>query len=238
MAVSVRFLGLPRGTMIVSKKARNESRWRKLTAFSCAEWSVVMEKRIETIEMPVSKITTGFGNPRKITKKKREELKRSLDELGNFGIFVIDENNDIIAGNQRLAIIKDENPDAVVTCKRLIGYTDAEKRAINIKDNTHSGDWDVDLLADWTADLTIDLGLDTLKEKDTKERKIDEMELLPYEKYDYVLIVCRSDIDYDILQDRLGIRDKKVPITQKRSIRARAVWFDKVEDKLFGGKKE
>ena len=27
-----------------------------------------MEKRIETVELPVSQIKTGFGNPRKITK--------------------------------------------------------------------------------------------------------------------------------------------------------------------------
>ena len=28
-----------------------------------------MEKRIETVELPVSQIKTGFGNPRKITER-------------------------------------------------------------------------------------------------------------------------------------------------------------------------
>jgi hypothetical protein len=32
------------------------------------------EKRIETVELAVRDLKTGFGNPRKITKKKREEL--------------------------------------------------------------------------------------------------------------------------------------------------------------------
>ena len=49
-----------------------------------------MEKRIEVIQMRAGDIKTGFGNPRKITQKKREELERSLDMLGDFGVFVID----------------------------------------------------------------------------------------------------------------------------------------------------
>lgn len=142
------------------------------------------ERRIEVVEMRVGDIKTGFGNPRKIGKKKREELKRSLEQFGDFGIFLIDEQDNVIAGNMRQAILNEIDPDTVVTCKRLIGYTEAELRAINIKDNTHAGEWDLDLLADWTADLNMDLGLD-LQQSGPGERKIKEMELLNYEKYDY-----------------------------------------------------
>ena len=35
-----------------------------------------------------------------------------------------------------------------------------ELKAINIKANTHAGEWDMDKLAEWTADLKIDLSLD------------------------------------------------------------------------------
>lgn len=118
------------------------------------------EKRIEVVTMRVGDIKTGFGNPRKIGKKKREELKRSLEQFGDFGLFLIDEQDNVIAGNMRHAILNEINPDQEVTCKRLVGYTEAELRAINIKDNTHAGEWDMDLLADWTADLNMDLGLD------------------------------------------------------------------------------
>ncbi len=195
-----------------------------------------MEKRIEVVELCASDIKTGFGNPRKINKKKREELRASLEKFGNFGIFVVDEENNIIAGNQRLSIIMEKDPNTMVTCKRMIGYSEAELRAINIKDNTHNGDWDIDMLADWTADLTVDLGLDEATKKDVKERTIDEMELVAYEKYDYVIIACKSELDYDLLTTKLGIKDKKVPIVEgKRSIKARAVWFGDVQDKLFGG---
>lgn len=182
------------------------------------------ERRIEVVEMRVGDIKTGFGNPRKIGKKKREELKRSLEQFGDFGIFLIDEQDNVIAGNMRQAILNEIDPDTVVTCKRLIGYTEAELRAINIKDNTHAGEWDLDLLADWTADLNMDLGLD-LQQSGPGERKIKEMELLNYEKYDYVMIVCKNEMDYNELTRKLGIDGAKVKINDKKKIKARAVWY-------------
>lgn len=186
-----------------------------------------MEKRIEVVEMKANDIKTGFGNPRKISKKKKEELKRSLEMFGDFGIFIIDQDNNVIAGNQRLEIIKAEDPDAILCCKKLYGYSESELKAINIKDNTHAGEWDLDLLADWTSDLVIDLGLDEKTEKEIEEREIPEMELIHYEKYDYVMIVCRSELDYNDLVRRLGIEGKQVSIS-KRKIKARAIWYDKM----------
>lgn len=182
-----------------------------------------MEKRIEVIEMRAGDIKTGFGNPRKITSKKREELERSLDVLGDFGVFVIDQDNNVIAGNQRLDIIKQKNPDTIICCKKLYGYTESELKAINIKDNTHSGEWDMDLLADWTSDLVIDLEIKDETKKDIEEREIPELELIHYEKYDYVMIVCRSQLDYNDLVRKLGIEGKKVVVTKTRKINARAI---------------
>lgn len=189
-----------------------------------------MGKKIEVCELPVSALKTGFGNPRKIQSKKKKELKESLDSFGNFGIVLIDENDNIIAGNQRVSVIKEENPDQVVLCKRLIGYTESELRAINIKDNTHAGEWDLELLADWTADLNIDLGVDLMNEPE--DRRIKDMELIHYEKYDYVLIACRTEVDYLDLVRKLGLEDRKVAITAKRKIHARAVWYDQMKAQL------
>lgn len=183
-----------------------------------------MSKRIEVVEMHVCDIKTGFGNPRKITKKKREELEKSLEQHGDFGIFLIDEEDNIIAGNQRLAVLMNKDPMTKVLCKRLIGYSNAELRAINIKDNTHSGEWDLDMLADWTADLIIDLGIEEEK-PDPDERSIKDMEPVRFEKYDYVLIACRNEIDYNELTRNLGIEGKKMKVAKSRKIKARAVWY-------------
>lgn len=91
------------------------------------------ERCIRCEKMRVGDLKHGFGNPRKITKKKAEELERSLEMFGDFGIFLIDENDNVIAGNQRSIILTKKDPDIMVDCKRLIGYTDAELRAINMR---------------------------------------------------------------------------------------------------------
>lgn len=187
------------------------------------------EKRIEIVEMRVGDIKFDFGNPRKVKKKKKDELERSLEDFGDFGLFLIDENNNAIGGSQRAMILASKDPDQKVLCKRLIGYSEADLRVINIKDNTHAGEWDLDMLADWTADLHVDLGLD-LNNDTAQERKIDEMELIHYEKYDYVMIVCRDELSYNSLVRALGIEDKKVLVgPKKRPIKGRAIWFDEMK---------
>lgn len=191
------------------------------------------QKKIEVVEMRVGDIKTGFGNPRKINKKKLIELEKSLDEFGDFGIFLIDEEDNVIGGNMRLAVLKNKDPEIIVTCKRLIGYTEAELRAINIKDNTHSGEWDLDLLADWTADLNIDLGIDPKKDKDPDEKSIKDMEPIRFEKYNYVVIACNNEIDYNELTRNLGLENAKMRVAKKRSIKARAVWYHEIKAQIL-----
>lgn len=189
-------------------------------------------KKIENLKMKVSDIKTGFGNPRKLKKEKEKELKKSIERFGNFGIFLIDEHDNVIAGNARRKVICEIDPDTIVDCKRLVGYTESELRAINIKDNIHAGDWDLDMLADWTADLTIDLGI-KIEKKDDENRKIKEMELIRYEKYDYVIVACRNELDYNELVRKLGIDGAKVSIPgTNRKIKGRAIWYDQLKCKI------
>lgn len=197
------------------------------------------EKRIDVVTKQVSTLKDELGNPRKITRKKASELQESLQSLGDFGIIVIDENDNIISGHQRVdalqALYGDEHE---VLCKQLVGYSKSELKAINIKANTHSGEWDLDKLAEWTADLHVDLGLDLPNSIDPHEDvKIKDMELIPYEKYDYVMIVCRSEVDYLNLVQALGIDGKKVVVcktkTGERKIKARAIWYDQMQANII-----
>ena len=199
-----------------------------------------MEKKIEVCYLKAIDIKTNFGNPRKITKEKKQELKESIEKYGDFGVFLIDEKDNVIAGNQRLSVIKTHWPEKELLCKRLVGYTEAELRSINIKDNTHNGEWDLELLANWTADLNLDLG--ELKEKSPEERTIEKMELIHYEKYDYVIIACRSELDYNDLLRKLDLENKKVVTSHNfrkggkktdRLIKARSVWYDKINEQII-----
>lgn len=182
--------------------------------------------------MSVSDLKSGFGNPRKISKKKKEELRESLEAFGDFGLILIDEENNLIAGNQRVAVLREMNPDATVLCKKLIGYTESELKAINIKDNTHAGEWDLDVLSEWMADIKLDLGYDDMLKDELEDRAIKEMEPVRFEKYDYVVIACRNEIDYNELTRNLGIEGKKVKVAKSRSIKARAIWYEDIKAQI------
>lgn len=200
------------------------------------------KKRIDVVEMRVCDLNYEFDNPRKpLTPKRKKDLEESLEKLGDFGVIVIDENNSILSGNQRVKILMALDPNRKVLCKRLVGYTDGEKKAVNIKANVHAGEWDMKKLAEWTGSLHIDLSTD-LTVLNTKEPKIKDMELIRYEKYDYVMIVCRNEVDYNNLIRSLGIEDKKVLVAKTRDkdrkIKARAIWYDDMKAQIVPKKKK
>mgnify|MGYP001622926236 FL=1 len=193
-----------------------------------------MEKRIEIVQRRVGDLKLDFGNPRKIKKQKREDLEESLEKYGDFDIIVINEQNQVIGGNQRVTILQRKNPDTIVDCKMLIGYTTAELKYVNIKLNSHAGEWDLDELGDWTADLMGSFKLDLKKPpKPVEDRSIKEMEPIHYEQYDYVLIACRNELDYNDLVRKLGIEGGQVKVAKSRHIKGRAIWYDQMKAQII-----
>lgn len=193
-----------------------------------------MEKRIEIVQRRVGDLKLDFGNPRKIKKQKREDLEESLEKYGDFDIIVINEQNQVIGGNQRVTILQRKNPDTIVDCKMLIGYTTAELKYVNIKLNSHAGEWDLDELGGWTADLMGSFKLDLEKPpKPVEDRSIKEMEPIHYEQYDYVLIACRNELDYNDLVRKLGIEGGQVKVAKSRHIKGRAIWYDQMKAQII-----
>lgn len=193
-----------------------------------------MEKRIEVVERRVGDLKLDFGNPRKIKKQKKEDLEQSLNDHGDFGIIVINEKNQVLGGNQRVTIFQKQDPDMIVVCKMLIGYTVAEQKYVNIKLNSHAGEWDLEELGDWTADLMGNFKMDLEKPvKPLEERSIKEMEPIHYEQYDYVLIACRNELDYNDLVRKLGIEGGTVKVAKTRRIKGRAIWYDQMKSQIL-----
>ena len=194
-----------------------------------------MEKRIEVVERRVGDLKLDFGNPRKIKKQKREELEESLERYGDFGTIIINEQNQVIGGNQRVTIFQRRDPDRIVSCKLLIGYSLKEQKYINIKANSHAGEWDLAELGDWTADLVdgFKLDLDAKPEKNVEDRSIKDMEPIHYERYDYVLIACRNELDYNDLVRKLGIEGGQVKVAKTRRIKGRAIWYDQMKAQIL-----
>ena len=191
------------------------------------------EKRIELITCKVKDLKHGFKNPRKITKKKQAELIESLKQDGDFGVFVIDEDYNLIGGNQRANAMLAIDPEQEVTCKMLIGYTEQEKKAINIKDNTHSGEWDLEMLADWTAGLNLDFGIDVDGEHHGKSKKPKATaKLIRYDKYWYVTIGFRTEASIETMLAAFNLEGKETVIGDKngKTIPMRVLWYEDVKD--------
>lgn len=185
-----------------------------------------MEKKIIMEKVKLSELKTGFGNPRKIKKQNLSELKESINNFGDFGVFVIDEKNNLISGTQRARAMIEQGLDAEVDCKRLIGYTDVEKRIINVKCNQYSGEWDAEKLANWLSEINIKINVNDGK---ADSAEVDGMPLNAFEKYNFIMIVCRNELDYLNLQRQFKIENKKQSLNGKKMVTARAVWYDEIE---------
>jgi len=103
-------------------------------------------------------------NPRQMTEKQNEDLKKSLEKFDLVEIPAIDTDNKIISGHQRLRILSqlgrgDEEIDVRVPDRKL---TDGEFKEYLIRANKNLGEWDFDLLANnFSIDDLLDWGFDT-----------------------------------------------------------------------------
>ena len=102
-----------------------------------------------------------FGkNPRKLTEEQKTHLTASLKKFNLVEIPAIDEDGTIIAGHQRLSIMKalgrgDEEIDVRLPNRKL---TEQEFNEYNLRSNKNTGEWDNELLLGFGADLLKDVG--------------------------------------------------------------------------------
>ena len=138
--------------------------------------------KIETVKL--SDIHEYDGNPRQISKQDFETLKKSLKEFPEMLAvreIVVDEDGAILGGNQRYKALLANGVDEVVV-KRVIDWTEEQKREFVIKDNIANGEWDMDTLANEWDDLPLnDWGLDIDWQEEEQEVVEDEVPEPPEE---------------------------------------------------------
>ena len=88
-------------------------------------------------------------NPRKMTEDQVAQLKTSLEKFGLVEIPVVDTDNTLVAGHQRMRIMQmlgrgNEEIDVRVPNRKL---TETELREYNVRSNKNTGEWDYELLA-------------------------------------------------------------------------------------------
>jgi hypothetical protein len=102
------------------------------------------------------------GNPRKISEHQAVQLRISLDKFGVADIPVVDVDGRIVGGHQRCAILMaqgkgDLEVDVRVPSRKL---TDEEFAELNLRLNKNIGEWDFDVLANFSEDLLLSVGFD------------------------------------------------------------------------------
>tara|TARA_R100000388_G_scaffold92767_1_gene76262 strand:+ start:1306 stop:1788 length:483 start_codon:yes stop_codon:yes gene_type:complete len=125
-------------------------------------------------------------NPRKMTTKQYEDLKKSLEKFGCVDPIIINSDNTIVGGHQRVRIMVELGATQVPVVR--VNLSKEDEKELNVRLNKNTGEFDFDIIADNfdIEDLLewgfkhIDLGLNidkieedkpttiTIKEKDIK----------------------------------------------------------------------
>lgn len=138
-------------------------------------------------KIKLSSIKLNPDNPRKISRKKLDQLVQSISEFTAMLYLrpiVVDENNMILGGNQRYLALKalkyKDVPEDWI--KKADNLTEEEKKRFVIADNVNFGEWDIELLQmqfdtealeNWGID-TIDFEIETNAENEPKQPKIKQ----------------------------------------------------------------
>ena len=143
------------------------------------EWTT--EKR------KVSELIPYQSNPRQLTEKQAKDLAASLERFKLADPIIINTDNTIIGGNQRVSISKQSGVlivDVRVPSRTL---TKEEEQELNLRLNRNQGQWDFDLLANLDEELLKNIGFDS-KELD----KIFQLDTTPED--DDVPVARTTDI--------------------------------------------
>lgn len=144
----------------------------------------------------LSQLNGNPKNPRRVSDKKLEMLKKALMEFGDLsGIVFNQKTGQLVGGHQRVKVF---SPDSKINIRktydkptrtgtvaegsveidgeefsyREVNWTEAKEKAANIAANKGAGDWDFPQLTEWMSELD-ELGFDkelTMFDEDELER--------------------------------------------------------------------
>ena len=136
----------------------------------------------------IDSLKPSLYNPRQITGKQYEDLKKSIDKFGMCKPIVININPErlynVIGGHQRLQILREMGAEKVPTVS--VNLSEEDEKELNVRLNKNGGQWDIDLLSNFDVvdlkewgfkDIELGFNIDkidedkditiTVKEKDT-----------------------------------------------------------------------
>jgi len=149
----------------------------------------------------ISDLIPAEYNPRQLTEKQAKDLDASLERFNLCDPIIINADNKIIGGHQRINILKQRGAvevDVRVPSRQL---TEHEEKELNLRLNKNLGEWDFDLLADFDQEMLLDVGFDSAEldkmfqlEPDAKDDEVPEVPKEPISKTGDIWILGRHRV--------------------------------------------
>ena len=110
---------------------------------------------MEIVKVDINELISPEYNPRQITDDEMEKLKNSINEFGYVAPIIVNKhNNHIVGGNQRYEALKQLGYTMIDVI--YINQPDINKeKALNIRLNNLSGEWDTNKLQNILDDLKL-----------------------------------------------------------------------------------
>jgi hypothetical protein len=200
-----------------------------------------MQAEFETEQVAVDQLKASPWNPRTISPRALEKLKRSLRDFGlPQSIIANRRSGHIVGGHQRWQAAKELDwPTVPVT---WVDLSEDEEKALNVALNNMDlqGEWDTQQLAKVLQSITdramleatgidqqkIDAMIENLL-KDVEEEKPPVYPLVPrfLEHYAYAVIITQHETDWANLQEMLGM-EKQLSYKSNKVATGRIVPFE------------
>lgn len=194
------------------------------------------EKRI----VPVSDLKPSPYNPRDITPEARHSLKKSIDKFGLAGDIVWNEQTGhIVSGHQRFDILKEQGYEAISVIVLNLSPENEKALCIHLNNKAAQGHFTsgveslIEEIRSSRPDLFDDLRLFDVKseinylDKDGKkandkleqEKTLRELEIRPFEHWDYIIFMFDNQTDWLNACSKLNIEHLNVsPSPQHQKI--------------------
>lgn len=184
----------------------------------------------------VSELIPYDKNPRKLNEKQMADLKASLAKFNLMSIPVINTDNKLVSGHQRMMILKllgrgEEEIECRVPNRTL---TEAEFKEANLRENKNVGDWDWSILGSFSEDILTTSGFEAHEIDLVNSLKTTEMPTIEDEailnagdmdvaggKPEYIVITFEDKEYCDSVRGLFGLGEK-----------GRVAKFDEIKDKV------
>ena len=110
--------------------------------------------KIEKVK--IAELNPAEYNPRRMTNKQYEDLRNSLEKFGLVDPIIINADNTVVGGHQRLRIMRELGAELVPVVR--VNLSKEDERELNIRLNKNTAEWDMDMLCNFDIDDLLEWG--------------------------------------------------------------------------------